>query len=405
MPPNTQILEITYTASDPVVAQQVANAVADAYLDNRARRFDEVNAARIERVESQTLSVVTTCARPPPPPRRAAAAERAFQAELADALRNELVSLRAQRTALENSESPAGAVISPATDGASAADLTAMLMPVGGALAGLALGCLLAVLLERFRGVVRSARRGRGDRPAGRRRRPAARPARPAARAAATQRGVRHHHPSAARHDPGPRPQAGRHRHRPGRGRGVRRSTCPRPWRSRSPRPATAWCSSAPTASRPPDGLGIEERRPGPGAAPRAAERAGPAAAQRRAPPLPAPRRGVHRPEPELLVADRLRAVLSPADRGRSPGRHPVTGHRQRRGRGLPRRRRPGPRRRDHGTDPSARRRAGRDQARTTTERPWRHWSSAARAAATVGGVEPLGATGGDDSTPTSRGE
>ena len=47
-------------------------------------------------------------------------AKRMFQAELADALRNELVSLRAQRTALENSESPAGAVISPATSGARA---------------------------------------------------------------------------------------------------------------------------------------------------------------------------------------------------------------------------------------------------------------------------------------------
>ena len=105
VPANTQVLEISYSASDPVVAQQVANAVANAYLDNRARRSDAVNGARIDRVESQTLDVVNDL-------RAATAAaggqpgRRSFQAELADALRNELVSLRARSGARQNSESP-----------------------------------------------------------------------------------------------------------------------------------------------------------------------------------------------------------------------------------------------------------------------------------------------------------
>ena len=81
-----------------------------------------------------------------------------FQSELATALRNELVSLRAQRTALENSESPPGAVISPASSPSGAGALNSLVMPVAGGLAGLALGCLLALLLERLWGVVRSAR-------------------------------------------------------------------------------------------------------------------------------------------------------------------------------------------------------------------------------------------------------
>jgi succinoglycan biosynthesis transport protein ExoP len=156
VPPNTQILEISYSAADPVVARQVANAVANAYLDNRARRFEEVNAARIKRVETQTLSVVSNLRAASAASQVGSPAERSFQSELADALRNELVSLRAQRSALENSESPAGAVISPATTPATPAALTKLVMPVGGALLGLALGCLLAVLLERLRGVVRS---------------------------------------------------------------------------------------------------------------------------------------------------------------------------------------------------------------------------------------------------------
>ncbi len=42
VPANTQILEISYTATDRVVAQQVADAVAGAYLANRAERFESV---------------------------------------------------------------------------------------------------------------------------------------------------------------------------------------------------------------------------------------------------------------------------------------------------------------------------------------------------------------------------
>ena len=157
VPPNTQILQITYSASDPVVAQQIADAVAKAYLDNRQRRFNEVNATRIERVETRTQSVVNELRAATAAAQKGSAAERAFQAQLADALRNELVSLRAQRTALENSESPPGAVIAPASSATSVGELTKLLTPAGGALAGLALGCLLAALIERFAGVIRSA--------------------------------------------------------------------------------------------------------------------------------------------------------------------------------------------------------------------------------------------------------
>jgi capsular polysaccharide biosynthesis protein len=157
VPANTQILEISYSATDPVLAQQAADGVANAYLANRDRRFTEVNSARIEAVESQTVGVVTELRAATAAAQVGNKAERLFQAELADALRNELVSLRAQRTALENSQGPAGSVIAPASEPRSAGHLTAILMPVGGGLAGLALGCLLAGLLERFAGVVRSA--------------------------------------------------------------------------------------------------------------------------------------------------------------------------------------------------------------------------------------------------------
>ena len=157
VPANTQILEISFAGADPAVTQQVVNAVADAYLANRTQRFDEVNAERIQRVETRTLSVVNDLRAATSAAQHGGAGARLFQQELADALRNELVSLRAQRTALENSASPPGSVIAPAAEGKRAANLTATVLPFGAALAGLALGCLLALLLERARGVVRSA--------------------------------------------------------------------------------------------------------------------------------------------------------------------------------------------------------------------------------------------------------
>jgi len=114
VPPNTQVLEVSFSAADPTLARKVEAAVGTA-------------------------------------------SERAFHAELADALRSELVSLRAQRTALENSETPPGAVISPASLPDGPPLLSSLVLPVGGAVAGLGLGVLLAMLLERSRGVVRSA--------------------------------------------------------------------------------------------------------------------------------------------------------------------------------------------------------------------------------------------------------
>ncbi|WP_159083543.1 hypothetical protein [Nocardioides terrigena] len=157
LPPNSQVLEMTYTASDAATAQQLADAWSVAYLANRDRRALEVNAERMARVESQTQDVVDDLRAATAAAQRGGEAERLFQTELASALRNELVSLRAQRSYLENSEAPAGSVISPASPGSSTAGLTPLVLMLGGAFAGLVLGCLIAVALERFAGVVRSA--------------------------------------------------------------------------------------------------------------------------------------------------------------------------------------------------------------------------------------------------------
>jgi capsular polysaccharide biosynthesis protein len=156
VPANTQVIEIAFTARDPELAQKVTAAVAGAYLANRTSRFESVNADRIHKLENQTLKVVNDLRAATAAAQVGPAAKRAFNSQLADALRNELVGLRAQRTTLENSETPAGAVISPASEAARAGALMEMAAPVGGIVGGLALGCLIALLLERLFGRVRS---------------------------------------------------------------------------------------------------------------------------------------------------------------------------------------------------------------------------------------------------------
>ncbi|QIG44397.1 hypothetical protein G5V58_17875 [Nocardioides anomalus] len=156
IPPNTQVLDITFASEQQNLTQPVADAVAKAFLANRARRSDEVNQTRISRVESRTNAVMEDLRRATADAQSDNAATALYNEQLSGALRNELVSLRAQRTALENSESPTGDVIGPAGAGKSAEGLTATVVPLGVALVGLALGCLLAVLLERSRAVVRS---------------------------------------------------------------------------------------------------------------------------------------------------------------------------------------------------------------------------------------------------------
>ena len=157
VPPNTQILEISYIDSEPGTAANVVDAIAAAYLANRHARFQDVQDERIARVEKQTARAVADLRAATAAAQIGTPAQRAFNAELASALRNELVSLRSQRSALENSESPAGAIVSPASEPKNAAALTALLLPIGGACVGLVLGCVAAFFIERSRGVIRNS--------------------------------------------------------------------------------------------------------------------------------------------------------------------------------------------------------------------------------------------------------
>lgn len=158
VPPNTQILAISFTSDDPQVSEQVAGSIATLYLDNRDQRAADVNNERIKGVEQQTEVVVDDLRAATAAAQRGSAAERQFQSELASALRNQLVSLRAQRSYLENVDAPAGSLISPASSAARAGGLTSTIAIAVGGILGLGLGWAAALAREGLAGRVRTAR-------------------------------------------------------------------------------------------------------------------------------------------------------------------------------------------------------------------------------------------------------
>ncbi|MEQ6902472.1 Wzz/FepE/Etk N-terminal domain-containing protein [Nocardioides sp. YIM 152588] len=156
VPPNTQILEIVVTMANSAAAQQTAEDVAATYLKNRADRAESVNEARLEQVESRIREAVADLRAASEAALTSTGSDRAFQAHLATALRNELVNLRSQQTALEDTASTGDSVITPATVATASTNVTTFAAPVIGLLAGLVVGCLLALVLERSSGKVRS---------------------------------------------------------------------------------------------------------------------------------------------------------------------------------------------------------------------------------------------------------
>jgi capsular polysaccharide biosynthesis protein len=158
VPTNTQIIEVTFTSSDPDAAQATAQAIADAYLEVRRERAEELVAERVESIDDQTQEVLDNLRRATEASQRGSDENRAFQGRLADALSGELVSLRTQRTALESTPLQPGSIYSPATEPTGESlTLTAALV-AGGALLGLLLGLALALLREHRLGLVRSER-------------------------------------------------------------------------------------------------------------------------------------------------------------------------------------------------------------------------------------------------------
>jgi uncharacterized protein involved in exopolysaccharide biosynthesis/Mrp family chromosome partitioning ATPase len=150
IPPNTQVLQISSSAPGAPAARRRAQAYATAYLDFRrqqARRtLDEQLASiqqQINRANDQLQAAGAAAAQAD------TSEELAFQQDLAQALHDELVELRASRlTQVQDSLTQPGRVISPAQQPLRPAGLPVALLLLVGAVAGLLLGLVLALVRE-----------------------------------------------------------------------------------------------------------------------------------------------------------------------------------------------------------------------------------------------------------------
>jgi Mrp family chromosome partitioning ATPase/capsular polysaccharide biosynthesis protein len=127
VPPNTEVLEISFTAGTPGRAAQGAAAVARAYLDQRT---EEAEAAVAERVSALAGRIDT------------------LRAD--DAADQVIAVLEGERALLEATPVHAGEVISPATRPASPTAPNLMLYRLSGLVAGLLLGLSAALLIHRL---------------------------------------------------------------------------------------------------------------------------------------------------------------------------------------------------------------------------------------------------------------
>lgn len=153
--PNTQILQVAYTANSAANAQKGAKAVAAAYLTYRKTRTATTQKSRLDILNKQVKSVKTTLASAS----KAASASNAppEASQQVQLYSNQLVTLQTTIGTLEATGADPGSIVSPAALPAQASSLNPLLLILSGALLGLLAGILLAIWREREDDRVRGA--------------------------------------------------------------------------------------------------------------------------------------------------------------------------------------------------------------------------------------------------------
>jgi capsular polysaccharide biosynthesis protein len=150
VPANTQILRVSYTAGSDSVAVRRAQGFADAYLDFRKARAEQVVRARTERIQAQVndqnARLASLLARSTT---ETNAARRNLLQEQIRGVTDQISQLRAQLTELQTSTADPGQVITPASASGGQTVTTTALYAVLGALLGLAVALLIVVVRAR----------------------------------------------------------------------------------------------------------------------------------------------------------------------------------------------------------------------------------------------------------------
>lgn len=149
VPPNTSILAFAYAAPTPEEAVDGAAAYARAYLSLRNLETAQATAMQLQDLTSQTTAALRqldfyTARVGTLPPTSAA---RAFALAQTPILQSRLASLNQRTAQLTAGDTDYGTMVDPATLPLSASSPPALLLGLGGLLAGLAAGVLLAAFL------------------------------------------------------------------------------------------------------------------------------------------------------------------------------------------------------------------------------------------------------------------
>ena len=150
VPPNTQILTIDYTAGSEGEAEDRAQAFAEAYLDFRTSRFEEVTDVRTQRIEDQIKSQRETLATLADQAEATTSLSRRslLEARVRD-LSAEIGQLRGELAEIRTDAADPGQVITPAEAVGQSALRSAAVFALAGLLGGLLIA--LAVVFVRAR--------------------------------------------------------------------------------------------------------------------------------------------------------------------------------------------------------------------------------------------------------------
>lgn len=160
VPSNTQMLEISFTASSPERAQENAQAYAEGYLEYRAERARSVQEARIERLREQVAETDANLRRALS--EASAADTAAYASQEVQLFADRLAQLSNSLSAEEAVSTTPGSVISAAVLPESSNQLPTWILVAAGAILGLIVGLLLALLREWRHDLLRDAEMGEG---------------------------------------------------------------------------------------------------------------------------------------------------------------------------------------------------------------------------------------------------
>lgn len=154
VPPNTQMLEITFTSTSPTMSAEGAQAFADGYLEYRAERAMQSQQARVETLAQQIEETDESLRRASAEAAEGGAAS--YASREVDLLVDRIARLSNSLSSAESVSTAPGSVINPAPVPEDADGFPHELVLIGGVLGGLVMGTLIAVLLEWRRDLIRA---------------------------------------------------------------------------------------------------------------------------------------------------------------------------------------------------------------------------------------------------------